>query len=373
MESPKHVVVVGAGFMGLTAAVRLLEAGYKVTVVAEKFVGITSISAPSAFRPGFYKGGTPKETWLRWGKRSLEEFTRIYRLEGTKAGLTLLTTLEPYRTDLFKEVGGKEVLAEVCGESFRPASAAEKEIYCPKDGYQWDAITYTNYTIEGAKFLPYLRKRIESMGGSFVQERVSGTPQSHDWCADAVRIAGQPHSRVVVNCCGLDGGEETEGLRGTLVLVKAPWLRFAVCNYDTADKSKPTWIVPRENHVMLGTSKFPGGKDRATENEEEETSKDIIERCAQFVPALRKAPIIATITCVRPNRSGGPCVEHIQAGDFHVMNNYGHSTVGGTFSWGCAEDVVSFVNDVYRKQTRAENLLRVSAPASTPNQPMSRL
>lgn len=334
-----HVVVVGAGFLGLTCAVRLLESGRTVTLVADKFHGITSKTAPSAFRPGLM-GDIPAERLVQWGRISREIFEDLFKKVGGDAGISKITTIEPFRKDLYEQVGGAEVLAQVCPD-FRPATAKElADVDC---GNGWAGAVYTNFTIEGSKFLPYLLDRILALGGTIVEATVQGTAPSEEWCSAAACAAGQPESRIIVNCCGLRGGSDSVGLRGTLVLVKAPWLRKAICNYDSEDRQKPTWIVPRQTHVMLGTSKFPGDKTSMAPNEEEDTAKEIIERCAQFDSRLRDAPIISTVTCVRPNRPGGPRVDCVQVGAYHCVNNYGHSTVGATYSWGCASHVVELV------------------------------
>ena len=65
-----HVVVLGAGVIGMTSAVALIRVGYQVTVVAEVFAGDTvSANAGGIWSP--YKAN-PIEKVGKWANRSLE-------------------------------------------------------------------------------------------------------------------------------------------------------------------------------------------------------------------------------------------------------------------------------------------------------------
>ena len=72
--------------------------------------------------------------------------------------------------------------------------------------------------------------------------------------------------------------------------------------YATADHSYPTYIYPRRDHVVLGSTYLEHDDDREIR---QQTTKDIVRRAAEFCPELVHAPILAEVVCIRPGRSEG--------------------------------------------------------------------
>jgi D-amino-acid oxidase len=86
----------------------------------------------------------------------------------------------------------------------------------------------------------------------------------------------------------------------------------------------------------------------------EETTTDIIRRCAEFVPELLSAPIIAEYVCIRPGRKEGVRLERETVeGGFHIIHNYGHGGAGMSLAWGCATDVLNLVEEAFKPQNRS--------------------
>jgi D-amino-acid oxidase len=140
-------------------------------------------------------------------------------------------------------------------------------------------------------------------------------------------------------------------VRGQLVLVKAPYVRMAMGEYNTQDRSYPTYIYPRRDHVVLGSTYLEGDGDMEVR---EETTEDVIRRAAEFIPEIATAPILAEVVCIRPGRKEGVRLEHeLVQGGFHVVHNYGHGGAGMSLAWGCAGEVVDHVNEATSKMRSA--------------------
>ena len=82
--------------MGFCTALRLLRQGVHVTMVASKFGGIPSKTAPAVFRPD-WAGSTDPARLLRWGLETKEHLRWLHRERGSGSGITSVTHHEVYR------------------------------------------------------------------------------------------------------------------------------------------------------------------------------------------------------------------------------------------------------------------------------------
>lgn len=333
--------------MGITSALRLLEAGFTdVTLVAEKLSAITSKTSPGVFRPDWV-GNTSTERVIAWGLATREHYSEVYRDAGSAAGISTLVHLEICRTEAGKDAmrQPRAVLPHVMA-GFREMTPSELKCHFPTAdaGYM-----YSSFVVEGNRYLPYLLERATRLGLHVLEHRVDGTPGTAAFCRNAVQVAGRPACRIVVNATGINGGPECYPVRGQLVLVKAPYQRLAMGEYCAKDPAYPTYIYPRRDHVVLGSTYLEHDGDR---EEREETTASIIKRCAEFNPELASAPILSVVVCIRPGRKEGVRLDHtLVADDFHVISNYGHGGAGISLAWGCAGDVVHLAQQVAGVQT----------------------
>ena len=67
--------------------------------------------------------------------------------------------------------------------------------------------------------------------------------------------------------------------------------------YNTKDRSYPTYIYPRRDHVVLGSTYLAGDGDKEIRDD---TTTDIIARAAEFVPELATAKVLSVVVCIRP-------------------------------------------------------------------------
>jgi glycine/D-amino acid oxidase-like deaminating enzyme len=123
--------------------------------------------------------------------------------------------------------------------------------------------------------------------------------------------------------------------------VRAPWVRHHVESHGV-DASRPAYIIPNTDTVVLGGTKEPGNEDRTSTREERQ---EIFDRCKQIVPSLEAAEVVGHWVGLRPGREGIR-LEIEEARGRTIIHNYGHGGSGLTLAYGCAGDVVDLVRQV---------------------------
>eukprot|EP00929_Paragymnodinium_shiwhaense_P018807 TRINITY_DN13025_c0_g1_i1.p1 TRINITY_DN13025_c0_g1~~TRINITY_DN13025_c0_g1_i1.p1 ORF type:complete len:384 (+),score=33.40 TRINITY_DN13025_c0_g1_i1:555-1706(+) len=353
-EIQQPVIVVGGGVMGFVSALRLLESGrfQDVTLVAEKLSMIPSKTSPAVYRPA-WMGKTPTERAIRWGKDSGQHFGQLARLGSEVTGITPTTHLEFYKTNAGPAAAKPDPVLSAVMPGFRDTTDLEMATFCPEAAGGW---VYSTFMIEGMRYVRFLEDKARALGLQIVEgEKVSGPAQSAQWCEHACALAQKPHCSLLVNAMGVNGGPDCYPIRGDLILVKAPFVKVAVGEYNPQDPTRPTYIYPRRDHIVLGATYLEGdgGRDERSEN-----TKDVIARCAEFVPELKDARVIAVVPCIRPGRKDGVRVDCVRVPrsvsgqspvpqgakqSFAVVNNYGHGGGGMSIAWGCAGEVVELM------------------------------
>jgi D-amino-acid oxidase len=293
------VVVVGGGIIGLTAAVRLREAGADVVVWSADDPGMTVSSVAAAV---WYPTRTDYDPRvLTWAGDTYDEFTR-QAADGV-AGVLLRPT-----RNLEFETGDTMPWWTPAAGAVEIAAAA------PPYGRE---IRFTAPLVEMGRYLPWLaaqvtvfRRRVDRLDEAFVE------------------------APVVVNATGLAAGElagdpEVYPARGQIVLVPNPGLQISI----RAEGDPSTYVHPRSADVVLGGTYDVDSWDLTVDPAVRE---GILARCRALVPELAGLPILAEKVGLRPCRRGGPRVER----DGAVVHAYGHGGAGMTLSWGCADEVV---------------------------------
>jgi D-amino-acid oxidase len=289
-------VVVGAGVVGLTAAVCLREAGVEADVVARELpADTTSAVAAALWYP--YRA-LPAERVTAWSATTYAALARLAGEPGTGVRMLMGTELHA------------------------------------RDPWWRDAVRDLRHTADGLRFaapavdmsvhLPWLAARLRALGGTLTQRAVGALDELD---ADAV-----------INCAGLGarelaGDDSLVAVRGQVVRVAAPgvheWL------LDQSDPARLVYVVPRERDVVLGGTAEEGAEDRTPDAA---TTAAIRARCAALLPALRDAPVVAVAVGLRPVR---PEVRLEAEG--RVVHCYGHGGAGVTLAWGCAVEVAALL------------------------------
>ncbi|MDX1523248.1 MAG: FAD-dependent oxidoreductase [Anaerolineae bacterium] len=316
----RQVVVIGCGVSGLSCGIRLLEAGFSVTIIARDLPpDTTSDIAPAIWYP--YKA-YPQERVLGWAQKSLGEFYRLMNIP--EAGVSAIQLIELY--DQPTTVPWWQTVVRQA----RPAQAEELSPSYPA-GYMVEIPL-----IESPIYLPYLLGRFQDLGGQIEQRTIVDL-------AEAVQ-----ERQLVVNCTGLAAGQLVRDpavypISGQIVRINVSEAqRYLMTN---AGPSAPIYIFPRRDDCILGGT--------AEENVWEttphpDTAEAILAKCRQLDPSLEDVTILGHVVGLRPGRNEVRlALEHL-AENQGIIHNYGHGGAGFTLSWGCAEEVVTLAQEFCR-------------------------
>ena len=306
-----RVIVVGAGVVGLTNAVRLAEAGHRVDVLARDLPRETTSAVAAALWYPYL--ALPQDRVTAWAARSYAVFEDLAADPATgvrmRAGTEVFRTLTP---DPWWRDAVPSLQRVTLGDGL-PAGYA--------DGW-----TFVSPVVEMPVYLDWLVARLTALGGTLTRLTLNGLAPTGDGGAD-----------VVVACAGLGArlfARDTSvvPVRGQVVVVRQVglsewWL-------DTASDTL-TYVVPRADEIVVGGTEE---HDEWSRTPDAETARTILDRAAALVPALRGAAVLGHKVGLRPAR---PAVRLEREGD--VVHCYGHGGAGVTLSWGCAEEVVDLV------------------------------
>lgn len=300
-----RIVVVGAGVVGLTVAVRLAEAGHRVDVVARDLpLETTSVVAAALWYP--YEA-RPHDRVAAWGAR----------------GYAVLAALADDPASGVRMAHGTEVLAAGTPDPWWAAGVPDLARTPPPLGWD-DAWSFTAPLVDMPVHLVWLRERLESLGGTLTRMSLAGLPH--------------PDGGLVVNCSGMGArllAHETDvhPARGQVLLLEGVdvdrwWL-------DGTDHHHPTYVVPRSDRVVVGGTFEEGEWSRTPDPA---TAESILRRAARLVPAIEGGRVVAQRVGLRPVRSE---VRLERVGD--VVHCYGHGGAGVTLAQGCADEVAGLV------------------------------
>lgn len=302
-------IVVGAGVIGLSCAVRLAEAGHRVDVVARDLpLETTSSVAAALWYP--YRA-YPFERVTGWARTSYAEFVRIAE-SSPEAGVSVLP--------------GTEVLRGPAADPWwRDAVPRLDRVYALPEGFR-DGWTFRSPVIEMPVYLGWLRERLESLGGTVTRLALGALPDGD--------------GTVVVNACGLAGRSLADDpslspVRGQVVYVE----QFGLDRWWVSSEG-PTYVVPRSRDVVVGGTDEEGSWDRRADPA---TAERILERAARLVPGLAGARVVGHRVGLRPGRPTVRVEEERRSDGARVIHCYGHGGAGVTLSWGCADEVLALV------------------------------
>jgi D-amino-acid oxidase len=300
-----EVLVVGAGVVGLTAAIRLREAGLGAGVVAREMPATTTSAVAAAL--WYPYRAFPRERVEGWSARGFEVLRAL--ADEPASGVRMRLGVERVAVDAPDPWWRAAVpgFARTAGGFRFAAPVADMSVH-----------------------LPWLVRRLEALGGAVERGAVASLD------------AALARARVVVNCAGL-GARELAG-DGTLLAVRGQILRVeapAVDEWflDQADPEDLVYVVPRERDVVLGGTAQAGAEELRPDPA---TAAAIRARCEAAVPALRDARVVAGAVGLRPARPAVRLEAEPRDGGT-VVHCYGHGGAGVTLAWGCAEEVVGLV------------------------------
>ncbi len=298
--------MVGAGAIGLACAVRLLEAGHHVDVVARDLPLETTSAVAAALWYPFR--AYPFERVTAWSRTTYAELDALSRLDGT--GVRMLAGTELHR--------GRQP-----DPWWRDAVPALSRVGSLEPPYV-DGWSFVAPVVEMPLYLPWLAGRVESLGGTLTRMALTALPDQAD---------------VVVNATGLGARRTADDpslvpVRGQVVYVEQVGL-----DRWWLDGAGPTYVVPRSHDIVVGGTEDEGEWDRRPDPD---VAKRILENAVALVPALARARVLGHKVGLRPARPEVR-LEAQDDGRGRVVHCYGHGGAGVTLSWGCADEVAALV------------------------------
>ncbi|WP_020575236.1 FAD-dependent oxidoreductase [Actinopolymorpha alba] len=308
-----RVIVIGAGVVGLTCAVRLAEAGYDVHVLARDLpLETTSAVAAAVWYP--YRA-LPQDRVTAWSARAYAEFARLAEVE-PGAGVRMRTGRELTRAEIPQPWWAEAV------PDLRPVSR-------PPSGYAggWE---FEAPVVDMSVYLPWLVTRLERLGGTLTRHALSALPNA---------------AQVVINCAGLAARRLADDrtltpVRGQICQVEQ--IGLSEWWVDDSEPSRPVYVVPRLHDIVVGGTAEEGDWDTRPR---EETARAILTVAERLVPALAGARVLRHRVGLRPARPSVRLEAEDTGGGRVVVHCYGHGGAGVTMSWGCADDVIALVQE----------------------------
>lgn len=310
----QRVIVVGAGVIGLSCAVRLAEAGFDAHVLARELpLETTSAVAGALWFP--YRA-EPAADVARWGRVTLEELLRLADAE-EEAGVlvrdgVLLHHTPPQRPSWADAVSDLTSLHPVTD---------------PAPGYR-HGLAARVPLVDMGRYLPWLQARLERAGGTVTR----------------MPLPALPERGVVVNATGVAARAVAADplvhpVRGQVVVLENPGLdRWLVDDEETPD-GRLVYVLPRTDTVVVGGCAVEDDWDPVPDPD---LAEAILARATEVEPRLRGARVLAHRVGLRPARSAVR-LETTHSGDGTVVHCYGHGGAGVTLSWGCADEVLEQV------------------------------
>ncbi|MGZ4614303.1 MAG: NAD(P)/FAD-dependent oxidoreductase [Actinomycetes bacterium] len=307
-----RVIVVGAGVVGLSVAVRLAESGHEVGVLARDLPPETTSAVAAAL--WYPYRALPRDAVLRWSATTYAELARLAETHPESGAVVR------WGTELIR--------GPVTAPWWRAAVPRVEALDVPPDGFSggWRLpVPVADMSV----YLPWLVGRLEALGGTLTRTWLPALPL--------------PSAEVaVVNCTGLAAraiaaDPSLVPVRGQVVLVEQPgiteWL------LEQSDEERLTYVVPRERVVVVGGTAQVGAYDPRPDPA---TADEILARARVLVPELRNAKVVGHRVGLRPGR---PSVRlEAEPGlEGTLVHCYGHGGAGVTLSWGCADDVAALV------------------------------
>ncbi|KAJ8457072.1 hypothetical protein ONZ45_g18461 [Pleurotus djamor] len=349
----KHILVIGGGVTGLTTTWALLDAGYDVTVISERWASLSDrITSQIA-----------GALW-EWPPAVCGKHTNLISLTNSKhwcmtsyRAFNKLMSVLPVEDHGMYEI---EAQTEILGFKHDPTLVAQHAVN--QNFGVVDSYRHLAPVIDTDHYMVWLKQTVARKGARFITAKING-----DLLAQEDRLLSKFGAVAIINCTGL-GAAETAGddsvfpLRGALIRVindgtKFPKVEEALCvSHDDThgdDAEDIVFIVPRNDQTLiLGGLAQPDMYSLDLTLNSPEVVR-MRERCNAFVPGLENAELdpVPFVQGLRPFRAENVRVEREQrpradGSISSIIHSYGQGGAGFSLSFGCAADVLTLLEEL---------------------------
>ncbi|KAG2058173.1 nucleotide-binding domain-containing protein [Suillus hirtellus] len=348
----KEIIVIGAGVVGLTTALKIQEQGtYRVTIVAETFPTDPRSSRYTSHWAGAHHVSHACDD-RRQRKLDQDTFYALWKLSepgGAAEGCFLRHTQTEYRGDDLTDAEWLHYMPD-----FRYLDPNELR------GPAKIGFSFSTVTMNTPAYLNWLLSSFLAKNGTIVRVSLQHISQLLErGTSPYTGVHSYRDVDAIVVCAGIGarslGGVEDKDvypIRGQTVLLRAPWIKFG--RTMTEADGTYTYTMPRSNgDVLCGGTRVPNDWYPVPRPE---VTEDILTRALQLTPELAppqtrvdRDPTVEDLRSIiiepgcglRPGRKGGIRLEvewfDVPArGKVPVVYNYGHSGSGFLSSWGSA-------------------------------------
>ena len=333
--SPAGILVLGAGVIGLTSAIRLREAGYRVRIVTKARTPKTTSDVAAAFWYPFHIEG-PSELLHRCATHTYDALNDL-RLN-RQAGITMVAGRSFFEQELTEEEMEREYWwRRIPQIGFRELSKQE----IPTTHHFQCGFGFTVPVVHMPTYLQFLEDRFTKILGGVIEEQ-------EVTFSDLASFAR--NYECLVNCTGLEArnllrDDKMFPSKGEVLCIR-PRDNWRTLVFVTQGDLAPLYIVPRGEHdILLGGCTLDDVDDDLPTTA---MASNILGRCAKVFPefgdlTLQDA-VIEHRAARRPCRHDSVRLETEQVHGKPIVHCYGHGGAGVTLSWGSAEEVVRLVH-----------------------------
>ncbi|KAK9764117.1 hypothetical protein K7432_008657 [Basidiobolus ranarum] len=392
-----HALVIGGGVTGLTTASVLLNAGCKITVIAERYSErgpqdkeiVSKIAGALWEWPPAVCGSHGNDTdeqlknLKKWSQISYVQFSDLADKYGAnKTGIRKRMSCFLFERKL---TGGglkkKLEIAEIC-QKFSddvPGLINKYNLNSNRDKMGsniMDAYEHLSYVIDPEQYLYWLGESLEKKGVNLLHDVLEDT--IHE---ETPYLLQCYKADILINCTGMSARElccdkKLKPLRGILIHVKNDGKKFkkiesciSISRRDTdvhdsneeklkAEEGRFEFIVPRNDDILILGGYAQMGKEKLHWNESKHNYlKKMKDGCVKLYPELEKAEFTDYYyrVGIRPFRDEPRVGQDEQ--DPRIFHNYGHGGSGYTLSYGCALDIRKVVKEYLEKESRPHSNL----------------
>ncbi len=286
------IAIIGAGVIGITNAIVLLEQGFSVTVFSKDQPLDTNSDAAIAT---WYAPDDERSLLRQLCFDSLPKFSELSQLP--ESGVQIIPMLN----------------------------------YLNNEETQLTHIPLANVAI----YRPHLLNRFRQLGGKLEITKINNFNE----------LAA--HYNIIINCAGWEAKYLTQDdaiypIRGQVEIAK---INPALTQRDSFNiKDLEAYVVfrPQSNDVVFGTTRQIGDTDKTARDQDR---ADIFKKIAPFFPAVNSLTTTTKVG-IRCGRSDVRLATEMSGENKTlIIHCYGHDGSGYSASWGSANRILSFCND----------------------------